>query len=361
MMDSKPTPPADAEPAPATPAEFARYERQIRYAPLGIEGQRRLAASSALLCGCGALGSHVADLLVRAGVGRLKIVDRDFLELSNLQRQTLFDEQDLAAELPKSVAAASRLARINSHVSIEPIVADVDYRNIAQLAAGVDLILDGTDNFETRYLINDLAVRESIPWIFAGVVGVAGQTMTILPGETACLRCLMPQPPQAGGIQTCETAGILGPAVGVIAAIEAGEALKILSGNRAATSRSLAVVDLWDNRLRQIDLSGLRDQVDCPTCRHGEFAWLSGARADQHAVLCGRGAVQLTPPARRDWDLEALAARLAGVGRVSRNPYLLRLAVDGFQITLFPDGRAIISGTDDVGQARAVYARYIGN
>jgi adenylyltransferase/sulfurtransferase len=246
-------------------------------------------------------------------------------------------------------------------VAIEPIVADVDYRNIAQLAAGVDLILDGTDNFETRYLINDFAVRESIPWIFAGVVGAAGQTMTILPGETACLRCLMPQPPPAGDAQTCETAGILGPAVGVIASIEASEALKILSGHREATSRSLTVVDLWDNRLRQIDLAGLRDQVDCPTCRRGEFSWLSGTRADQHAVLCGRGAVQLTPPVPRDWDLAALATRLAGVGRVSRNRYLLRLAVEGYQLTLFPDGRAIISGTDDAAQARAVYARYIGH
>jgi adenylyltransferase/sulfurtransferase len=358
-MDPNETPHAAAQPTAA--ADLARYERQIRYAPLGIEGQRRLAASSALLCGCGALGSHVADLLVRAGIGRLKIVDRDFLELSNLQRQTLFDEQDLADELPKAVAAAARLVRINSQVVIEPIVADVDFRNIAQLAAGVDLILDGTDNFETRYLINDLAVRESIPWIFAGVVGAAGQTMTILPGQTACLRCLMPQPPPAGDAQTCETAGILGPAVGVIASIEASEALKILSGHGEAASRSLVVVDLWDNRLRQIDLAGLRDQVDCPTCRRGEFPWLSGARADQHAVLCGRGAVQLTPPERRDWDLTALAARLAGVGRVSRNRYLLRLAVEGYQLTLFSDGRAIISGTDDVGQARALYARYIGN
>ena len=292
-MDPSETPHAAAQ--PTIPAELVRYERQMRDAPLGIEGQKRLAASSALLCGCGALGSHVADLLVRAGIGRLRIVDRDFLELGNLQRQTLFDEQDLADDLPKAIAAAARLARINSRIQIEPIVADVDYRNIAELACGVDLILDGTDNFETRYLINDLAVRELIPWIFAGVVGAAGQTMTILPGQTACLRCLMPEAPPAGDAHTCETAGILGPAVGLIASIEAAEALKILSGHPEATSRSLAVVDLWDNRLRQIDLASLRDQVDCPTCRRREFSWLSGTRADQHAVLCGRGAVQLTP------------------------------------------------------------------
>lgn len=190
-MEPNETP--DAAAPQAAEAELARYERQMRDAPLGIEGQRRLGDSSALLCGCGALGSHVADLLVRAGIGRLKIVDRDFLELGNLQRQTLFDEQDLADDLPKAVAAAAKLARINPRVEIEPIVADIDFRNIAQLAAGVDLILDGTDNFETRYLINDLAVRDSIPWIFAGVVGAAGQTMTILPGQTPCLRCLMPE------------------------------------------------------------------------------------------------------------------------------------------------------------------------
>ena len=227
-------------------------------------------------------------------------------------------------------------------------MADVDYRNIAQLAAGVDLILDGTDNFETRFLINDFAVRESIPWIFAGVVGAAGQTMTILPGQTPCLRCLMPDSPPAGDAQTCETAGILGPAVGMIASIEASEALKILSGHREAVSRSLTVVDLWDNRLRQIDLASLRDQVDCPTCRRGEFPWLSGACRPARRALRPRG-VQLTPPEPRDWDLAALAHRLAGVGRVSRNRYLLRLAVEGYQLTLFPDGRAIISGTDDVG------------
>ncbi len=342
-------------------AALARYERQLRFAPLGVEGQRRLAGSSALLVGCGALGSHVADLLVRAGVGRLRIADRDFLELSNLQRQTLFDEQDLAAELPKAVAAAATLARINSQVVVEPIVADLDHRNIAELAAGVDLILDGSDNFAVRFLINDLAVRDSIPWIFAGVVGAAGQTMTILPGETPCLRCLMSEPPAAGEAPTCETAGILGPAVATIAALQAGEALKILSGNRQAASRWLTIVDLWENRLRQIDVSALRNQTDCPACRRREFSWLSGERAEQSAVLCGRGAVQLTPPERRDWDLVALAERLAGVGRVSRNAYLLRLTVDEYQLTLFPDGRAIISGTDEVAKARAVYARYVGH
>ncbi len=355
----------DAEPIPKTEhpaaAELARYERQTRFAPLGVEGQQRLAASSALLIGCGALGSHLADMLVRAGLGRLRIVDRDFLELSNLQRQTLFDEQDLADQLPKAVAAASRLGRINSQVSIEPVVVDVDHRNIAQLAAGVDLILDGTDNFETRYLINDLAVRESIPWIFAGVVGASGQVMTIVPGQTPCLRCLMPGPPSAGDAQTCETAGILGPAVGMIASLEALEAIKILSGHSESINRLLVVIDLWDNRLRQIDLAPLGEKADCPACHRREFAWLSGERAGQSAVLCGRGAVQLTPRERQDCDLAALASRLSGVGRVTRNAYLLRLAVDGYQLTLFPDGRAIISGTDDVSQARAVYARYIGH
>ncbi len=303
----------------------------------------------------------MADALVRAGIGRLRLVDRDFLELSNLQRQTLFDEQDLADGLPKAIAAGAKLARINSQVALEPIVADVDHRNIAELAAGVDLILDGTDNFAIRYLINDFAVRESLPWIFAGVVGASGQTMTIVPGETACLRCLMPEPPSAGEAQTCESVGILGPAVAALAAIEALEAIKILSGHTDAINRSLTVIDLWENRLRQIDVSKLREQMDCPTCRRRQFAWLSGECADSSAVLCGRGAVQLTPRERLSWDLAALAERLAGVGQVTRNAYLLRLAVESYQLTLFPDGRAIISGTDDIGQARAVYARYIGH
>ncbi len=344
-------------------ADGTRYERQVRFPPLGAAGQQRLAAARVLICGCGALGSHSASLLARAGVGRLRIVDRDFLETSNLQRQTLFDEQDVADQLPKAVAAANKLRRINSEIEIEPMVADIDWRNLAELAAGVDLIVDGTDNFETRFLLNDLAVQRSIPWVMGGVIGAEGQTMTILPGETACLRCLMDEPPPAGSLPTCDAAGILGPIVGVIAALQSAEAIKILSGNRAAVSRGLTKIDLWENRVQLFDLGRLRDTVECPACRQGQFPWLSGERGAQAAVLCGRNAVQLSPPTggQEPVDLERLAGKLAALGTVTRNRYLLRLAVGDYQLTLFPDGRAIVGGTDDVAEARSVLARYLGN
>jgi len=337
-----------------------RYVRQVRYPPLGEQGQRRLAAGRALICGCGALGSVLANSLVRAGVGAVRIVDRDFVELSNLPRQVLFDEQDVASQLPKAVAAAERLRAINSEVRIEPVVADVDHTNVEDLCDGVDVIVDGTDNFQTRFLVNDAAVKLGVPWVYGGCLGAEGQTMTILPGETACLRCLLRECPPPGATPTCDTAGILGPVVGVIASIEAVEAIKILSGNRQAISRNLTVVELWDNQIRQVDVATLREQVDCPTCKHGEYPWLSGKEGGHTAVLCGRGAVQLSHTGS-GVSLDELARRLEGVGRLTRNAYLLRLAVDQYELTVFPDGRAIIAGTDDVAVARTVYAKYIGN
>ena len=346
------------------PADFARYARQTRFAPLGSEGQRRLGQGRALLCGCGALGSAIANLLVRAGIGMLRVVDRDFVEITNLQRQSLFDEADAAAGTPKAVAAAEKLRAINSTVSIEPIVADIDSENIGRLCEGIDVILDGTDNFETRFLINDLAVSRGLPWVYGGCVGAEGQSMTILPGETPCLACLMPECPAPGSVATCETAGILGPIVGLIASIEAAEALKILSGNRAAISRNLAVVDLWTDSqpmFRQIDVRGLRERVDCPTCRRGQFAWLSGRSSSRTAVLCGRNAVQLSHRGA-SLSLDELAARLEGVAQIlAHNQFLLRVRIENYELTLFPDARAIISGTDDPATARAVYAKYVGN
>jgi adenylyltransferase/sulfurtransferase len=340
--------------------EVHRYDRQARFALLGEEGQRRLAKGKALVCGCGALGSVVAETLVRAGVGLVRIVDRDFLELNNLQRQVLFDEQDVAEGLPKAIAAANKLRRINSDVAIEPVVADVTFGNIAELAGDVDAIVDGTDNFAIRFLLNDFAVKHGKPWVYGGCIGAEGQTMTILPGETACLACLMADAPPPGMTPTCDTAGILAPIVGVIASIEAGETLKILSGHREAVSRRLTIVDLWDNQVRQVDLSRLRENGDCRVCQHGEYVWLSGERGDTSAVLCGRNAVQLSPPAGGGVSLEDLASRLAGIGRVERNPFLLRLAVDGYVLTVFRDGRTIVGGTNDVATARTVHARYIG-
>jgi adenylyltransferase/sulfurtransferase len=345
----------------ASGIDLARYERQMRYAPLGEAGQRKLSQSRVLVCGVGALGSMIANILVRSGVGFVRLVDRDFVELSNLQRQVLYDEQDVADNLPKAIAAATKLQRINSAVQIEPIVADVDHANIERLAGGVDMIVDGTDNFEIRFLLNDVAVKHRLPWVYGGCLGAEGQSMTVLPGETACLRCLMPETPPPGSTPTCDTAGIVSPIISLIASLEAMEAIKILSGNRQAVNRTLTVIDVWDNHVRQIKLDSLREQADCRCCKHGEFDWLLGNRASQTAVLCGRNAVQLHPPAGGAAPLDQLEQKLSVIGEVTRNPFLLRANVESYTLTVFPDGRAIIGGTDDIPTARGVYAKYIGN
>lgn len=337
-----------------------RYDRQARFAPLGEDGQQRLASARALVCGCGALGSVVAETLVRAGVGLVRIVDRDFVELNNLQRQVLYDEQDVAENLPKAIAAANKLRRINSEIEIEPIVADVTHMNIAKLAGEVDVIVDGTDNFGTRLLVNDFAVKNGKPWVYGGCIGAEGQTMTILPGETACLACLIADAPPPGTTPTCDTAGIIGPIVNVVASIEAAEALKILSGHREAVSRRLAIIDLWENQVRHIELTKLAAGGDCRVCKHREFLWLAGERGESSAVLCGRNAVQLSAAAGTAISLEDLAARLNSIGRVERNSYLVRLYVDSYVVTVFADGRTIVGGTNDVATARTVQARYIG-
>jgi adenylyltransferase/sulfurtransferase len=338
----------------------SRYDRQVRFTPFGVEGQRQLAAGRALVCGCGALGSVIAGTLVRAGVGFVRIVDRDFVELNNLQRQFLFDEADASSTLPKAVAAAEKLRRVNSAVEIDSVVADVTHANIAKLALDVDVIVDGTDNFATRFLVNDFCVKHGKPWVYGGCIGAEGQSMTIIPHDTACLACLLPEPPPPGTTPTCDTAGILGPVVGVIGSFEASEAIKLLSGRAGAISRSLTVVEMWDNRLRRVDLSKLRETSDCRVCQHGEFHWLSGERSGGPANLCGRNAVQIAAPAGTTLSLDELAARLAGVGTISRNPFLLRLTVGEHLLTIFPDGRTIVGGTDDVAVARSLHARYVG-
>ena len=335
----------------------------MRFPPLGEEGQRRLGQSRALLCGCGALGSAIANCLVRAGVGSLRIVDRDFVELTNLQRQTLFDEADAEAGLPKAVAAAEKLRRINSTVAVEPIVADIEPANIERFCEGVDVILDGTDNFETRFLINDAAVKLGLPWVYGGCIGAEGQTMTILPGETACLRCLMPDCPAPGSTPTCESAGILGPTVGLIASIQAAEAIKILSGNRQSVSRSLTIVDIWrEPPCGRCDVSGsLRDRGRLPDVQARRVPLAFRPLGQPHGGPLRPQRRATEPSRRRAFRSTSLPERLAGVGRVTRNQYLLRLEVEGYELTIFPDARAIISGTDDVAVARAVYAKYVGN
>ena len=267
------------------PSQLDRYKRQLRYAPLGEEGQRRLLASRVLVVGSGALGCVMADTLVRAGVGFVRLVDRDFVEVDNLHRQVLFDEQDAAEQLPKAVAAANRLERVNSSVIVEPVVADLNATNIAQLAGDVEVIVDGTDNFETRYLVNDYAVANDRPWVFGGCVGTEGQTLAIVPGETPCLSCLMPEPPPAAAQPTCETAGVLSPIVNVIASLQAIETLKLLSGNRDQLNRSMTLLDLWGNQLRLIDVSDGRSE-SCPTCGQRDFAWLEGRRGSAITRLC---------------------------------------------------------------------------
>ncbi len=339
-----------------------RYSRQILFHGIGEEGQRRIRNGRVLLCGCGALGSVIADSLVRAGVGFLRLVDRDFVELSNLQRQVLYDEQDIAEQLPKAIAAGRKLAKINSSVTLEPLVADIDHTNILALAASVDLIVDGMDNFETRFLINDAALETNIPWVYGGCVGSHGQVLPILPSETACLRCLIGDVPGPGMTETCDTAGVIGPAVNVVAALQVVAALKILAGRRDQIEPSLTIVDVWDGTLRKMNVANLREKSDCPACVKGERDWLSGKKGSQTTVLCGRNAVQVSPAEKQMLSLVDLAARLGAAGDVSQNAFLVRLTLpeDEFQLTIFPDGRAIVKGTDDVTVARSLYARYVG-
>jgi adenylyltransferase/sulfurtransferase len=344
-----------------TDPALERYSRQMRFAGIGEDGQRRLAAAHVTLCGCGALGTVLANALVRAGVGHLRLIDRDFIETSNLQRQVLFDEHDVAENLPKAEAAARKLAAINSSVHVEPVVVDVDRTNVLDLVGDADLILDGTDNFEVRYLINDAAVKLGKPWVYGGCIGSHGQTMTILPGQTPCLRCVIEAAPAPGEVGTCETAGVLGPVVNVIASLQAAEALKILAGRLEAVNRDLVYVDIWDNVFKRMKVAPLRDKGNCPCCKQRRFEWLEGAHGSQTTSLCGRNAVQVSPRAPGRLDFEEMARHLGELGQVSYNRFLLKLAVEGCELTVFPDGRAIVKGTSDPDRARTLYARYIGH
>jgi len=343
--------------------DLSRYHRQILFRAIGEEGQARLSQSRVLLCGCGALGTVLAETLVRAGVGFIRLVDRDFVEITNLQRQVLFDEQDLASQLPKAVAATRKLNLINSQVVIEPHVADVASGNVLELAQGVDLILDGTDNFETRFLLNDVALELGIPWVYGGCIGSHGQVLPIFPGETACLRCLMEDVPGPGTTETCDTAGILGPTVNMIASLQAVQALKILAGRKDQVEASLHILDVWEGTLRKMSVKNLRDQGHCPACHQGERAWLHGNRASQTTVLCGRNAVQVSPHEKRAISLPELAEKLRASGQVTVNPFLIRLVVQrgDYELTIFSDARAIIKGTDDPAAAKSLYARYVGS
>jgi len=337
-----------------------RYSRQILFPGIGQAGQKRIAKSSVVIIGCGALGAMQAEMLARAGVGGMRLVDRDFIEESNLQRQIMFDERDLAERLPKAIAAAARVGRINSEIEVESVVKDVNYSNIIELIADVDLILDGTDNFETRYLINDAAVKSKKPWVYGAAVGSYGVQMTIRPNYTPCLRCVFPEKPAPGSSPTCDTAGVILPAVAAVASYQVSEALKILAGKIDRLHGSLLQFDLWENKTTRIKLDGLRGHGNCPTCEQGKFDQLA-AHAGQLAIaLCGRSAVQITPASERQIDLAKLAEQLREAGEVSYNRYLLKFRAGGHELTVFSDARAIIKGTDDPNVARSIYARYIG-
>jgi len=335
-----------------------RYSRQTLFTPIGDKGQHLIRSSTVVVVGCGALGSVSSALMARAGVGRLRIVDRDFVDTSNLQRQFLFDEDDVREMRPKAIAAAARLSRANSDVEVEPVVADVNPDNAVDLLAGATLILDGTDNFETRFLINDVSVRHDIPWIYTACLGSYGLMMNVLPGDTACLRCLMESAPPPGSVPTCDTAGVIGPIVSVIAGLQAAEALKYLSGNRDAMTRDLLSVDVWSGLVTRMEVPKSGGRRRCETCDGLSFEYLAG-RGGRSVTLCGRNSVQVMPEARGALDLADLAARLSrldadGALGVVSTRFLLRFSVDDLVVSVFPDGRAIVTGTRDPAVARGV-------
>lgn len=359
-----------------------RYHRQTLLPQIGPAGQARLGGSRVLLVGCGALGSVMADQLVRAGVGHLRIADRDIVELSNLQRQVLFDEADARDRLPKAEAAARRLGQINSIVQVEPLVVDLHSGNIEELvglrwhglpghefpshglearatsgAERVDVILDGTDNAETRYLVNDVAVKHGISWVYGGCVGVEGRVMAVTPGVTPCLRCLFPTPPARGELPTCDTAGVLGPAAAIVASLQAVAAIQLLTGQTPA--KQLLAMDLWNGRFHAVGLETSR-RDECLCCGQRHFEFLDSRPADAGVKLCGRQAIQIQG-GRGRLDLHSIAAKLAAVGEVQETRFLVRCGLgDGLELTVFADGRAIVQGTEDLKRARSIYARYVG-
>jgi len=348
--------------APVDPS-LSRYSRQILFESIGVEGQRRLGASRVVLIGCGALGTVLANTLVRAGVGHLRICDRDFIEKDNLQRQVLFDESDIEAGLPKAEAAALKLRRINSDVCVEAVVTDVNYANIESLAEGATLILDGTDNFETRFLINDLCVKTDRPWVYGAVIGATGLCMTIIPGTTPCLRCVFEEAPPPEFNPTCDTVGVLGSTVNVIASLQAVEAIKLLIGRGDDINRHLIQIDVWSGRFVNLNVASSFTSNDCPCCKRRQFPYLNGERAATTTTLCGRNAVQVNLGVPMRMTLSAMAEKLsrAGASSVSFNDFLLRGVIDSLELTLFCDGRAIIKGTNDPDRARSMYAKYLGN
>lgn len=333
-----------------------RYRRQIAFSQVGAQGQQRLGSSRIAICGMGALGAMVAERLCRMGIGSLRLIDRDWVELDNLPRQALYTTQDALELRPKSIAAKTHLSSINPDIHLEPVIEDITFENAEQWLSEVDCIVDGTDNFETRYLINEIAWKHKIPWVHAGIVGASGQSMTFYPDRTACFRCLLPELPPIEQMQTCDSAGVLGAAVGVIASWQAMDVVKTLLQPETADSH-LRVFDLWEGSVRKIHL---RNVVGCPVCQNHQFEFLSGTAGSHARVLCGRGAVQIQSKGRTTINLSDLASRLRLEGEVQANAHLLRFSRPPHTLSVFPDGRAIIQGTENPDEARKIYTRWIG-
>ena len=338
--------------------DLERYSRAILLPEIGRAGQERLLSSAVAVIGCGALGTVIASSLVRAGVGRVKIADRDYIELNNLQRQVLFDEDDIAKGRPKAIAAAEKLRRVNSQIQVEPLVVDVNPGNVEAIIGDADLVLDGTDNFETRFLINDACVKLGIPWVYGAVIGVSGMTMTIVPHKTPCFRCFLSEVPAPGSVPTCDTVGVLGPAASIVASLQVIQGLKLLLGQEHEAQGELVYVEAWALSTERMQVG--KGSTPCPACDLGQFDFLEAAEGSHAIALCGRDAVQIHQLGKKAVSFPELATRLQSAGEVSYNQYMLQLKVDSYELTVFPDGRAIVQGTADEGLARAIYARYVG-
>jgi molybdopterin-synthase adenylyltransferase len=335
-----------------------RYSRQVLFNEIGPAGQTKLTASRVVLIGCGALGSSHAEMLARAGIGKLKIVDRDFVEFSNLQRQTLFSESDAKERLPKAIAARSRIGAINSGIEVEAIVADVNNSNIESIIDGADVVLDGSDNFQVRYLLNDACIKHGKTWIYGAAVSSYGSTMTIIPGMTPCLRCIFSDMPDAGSAPTCDTAGVIMPIIASVSAAQVTETLKLLVGDLASLHYSLIQFDVWANDRQKIKLG--KPDPECLACGHRKFEFLDADNSEFSEVLCGRDAVQIASRREIAIDLPELATRIGKSSDVKLNAYLLRFTAGENVVTVFRDGRAIVQGTDDIAHARSLYAKYVG-
>ncbi|MBI4115358.1 MAG: ThiF family adenylyltransferase [Candidatus Omnitrophica bacterium] len=339
--------------------DLSRYQRQIILPEIGEEGQKRISESHVAIVGLGALGSVSANLLARAGVGKLRLIDRDFLDLNNLQRQVLFDEEDVRENLPKAVAAERKLSKINSEIKIEAIPADLNLETVDELLKEVQLVVDGTDNFETRFLINDFSLRGRIPWIYGGAVGTRGLAYVILPGEGPCLRCLFEEAPKPGEFETCDVTGILAPVSHWIASFQAMETIKILAGRKESADRRLWRIDLWKNEWKALEVSAFVKEL-CSGCKMRDYPYLTRERGSRTVTLCGRNAVQILQNLKGTINFQNLARKLSPSGAVKYNDYLLKASISPYEITVFPNGRAIIQGTQDEAEAKSVYAKYIG-